>query len=131
MPNAPTILIIDADPVARQLIGDTLRREGYIVEERDSMIGYDEIDDLGCAMLVIDTELPGGKNAALIRSMRHHSATMYLPIIICSALDGDNDIIDGLNAGADDYITKPFSPATLLARVKSIMRRQSPYHAIG
>ncbi len=131
MPNAPTILVIDADPIARQLISDTLRHEGYNVEEWDSMLGYEELDELECSMVVVDIELAKSIRSTLVSDMRHHSVTMYMPIIVCTALSSDNDIITGLNEGADDYITKPFSPATLTARVKSIMRRHYHYHAIG
>lgn len=131
MPNAPTILVIDDDPVARQLISDTLRHEGYVVEEWDSMLGYEELDELECSMVIVDIELAKSIRSTLVSDMRHHSVTMYMPIVICTGLSSDSDIIAGLNEGADDYITKPFSPAALTARVKSIMRRHYHYHAIG
>lgn len=131
MLHSLTILIIDSDVKTRQLIAVTLRREGFIVEEWEDVRDFDDIDDIGCSMVVVDVNLPKSKGANLIKDMRKHSVTMDLPIMICSAKSSDNDIINGLNAGADEYITKPISPAALLARVKSVMRRFYPYHAIG
>ncbi|MDE6309908.1 MAG: response regulator [Muribaculaceae bacterium] len=131
MPNAPTILVIDADPIARQIISDTIRHEGYNVEEWDSMLSYEDLDELECSMVIVDIELEKSIRSTLVSDMRHHSVTMYMPIIVCTGLSSDSDVITVLNEGADDYITKPFSPATLTARVKSIMRRHYKYHAIG
>lgn len=130
MSFTPTVLIIDADAIARQLIANTLRNEGFLVEEWGKLADFADFDETECSLLVIDVEFPGSCGMGVIADLRHNAATMDLPIVICTNLSSDDDIIDGLNAGADDYITKPFSPATLIARVHSIVRRRNPQLAL-
>lgn len=130
MPITPTVLIIDADAKARQFIANTLRNEGLLVEEWSKLADFADFDETDCCLLLIDVEFPGSRGMEVITNLRNHAATMDLPIVICSNRGTNDDIINGLDAGADDYITKPFSPATLIARLHSIMRRRNPQLAL-
>lgn len=116
-----SILIVDDDQQICDLLNDFLTRHGYRVfvahEERAMLKGLKEkkID-----LLILDIMLPGTDGLALCRKARELS---NIPIIFLSALGEDADRIIGLETGADDYLTKPFNPHELLARVKAILRR--------
>lgn len=118
-------LVIDDDRVLADLVSFTLRRAGYsAMQAGDSasalrLIGEDEPD-----LILLDINLPG---TAHIRDgfdlCRHIRTTSNLPIILLTVRGEEEDIIHGLEAGADDYILKPFSPRQLVARIQAVMRR--------
>ena len=115
----PRILIIEDDPVSRNLLKNIFRNEGYEVEEAaDGIKGLERalIDppDLIC----LDIILPGLSGYEVCRSIRQDEAGATVPVLIITALTKREDIVKGLKSGATDYITKPFSPVEVLARVK-------------
>jgi two-component system phosphate regulon response regulator PhoB len=123
------ILVVEDEAAIREFIGITLRHRG---------LEYDEAADAEQAriclarrlpdLILIDWMLPGISGLELLRSLRKASATCDIPIILLTARDEEADKIRGLEDGADDYVTKPFSPNELLARIKAVLRRSSPRH---
>jgi len=116
-----TILVVDDDTELRHLLGDYLRKNGYQVtlaadgkEMRRSLEGG-KID-----LIVLDLMLPGEDGLVLCRNLRVNS---NIPVIILTARGDETDRIIGLEMGADDYLSKPFNPRELLARIKSVLRR--------
>jgi two-component system OmpR family response regulator len=116
-----TILVVDDDTELRNLLGDYLRKNGYQVtlaadgkDMRKSLKGG-KID-----LIVLDLMLPGEDGLVLCRNLRVSS---NIPVIILTARGDETDRIIGLEMGADDYLSKPFNPRELLARIKSVLRR--------
>jgi phosphate regulon transcriptional regulator PhoB len=124
MPNAIRILIVDDEPDLRELVSYNLTKEGYEVSEAATgdealdMVRKDPPD-----LVVLDLMLPGIQGMELCRMMRSSPKTASLPIIMLTAKTEETDKVLGLEIGADDYITKPFSPRELLARVRAVLRR--------
>lgn len=120
------ILVIDDEPDIVELVSYNLRKEGFEVstasdgEEALAMIRKGNFD-----FLVLDLMLPGIQGMELCRILRSDPKTAHLPIIMLTAKGEEIDLILGLETGADDYMTKPFSPRELIARVKAVMRRLS------
>src|SRR3546814_7104973 len=77
-------------------------------------------------LILLDWMLPGASGIARARKLRADERTRHIPLIMLTAKSAEHDKIDGLEAGADDYITKPFSPKELLARIKAVLRRRAP-----
>ncbi len=116
-----TVLVIDDEPIVREVVARYLRREGYVaLEAGDGLAARDLIEHHAPALIVLDVMLPGIDGLELCRWIRARSAT---PIIMLTARGGEADRIVGLDLGADDYVTKPFSPRELVARVRSVLRR--------
>lgn len=130
-PTNPPILIIDSDETSRQLMANILRYEGFRVVEWHESGSIEEISTTNCGVVVIDINLRSADGIDIISKLRSNEATMGLPIMICTELNSDDDIIRGLDAGADDYIIKPYSPPLLVARLRSIMRRRNLKSHIG
>jgi DNA-binding response OmpR family regulator len=115
------ILIIEDDPDIAELEGDYLRLNGYEVDvEHDGSRAVARVTGGDYAAIIVDLMLPGISGFEIIREIRK---TSEIPILVVSARTEDIDKIRGLDLGADDYIVKPFSPAELVARVKSHERR--------
>lgn len=115
------ILVVDDKKNIRELIRKYLEKEGFRVTARDSGEGLlRELDSLLPDLLVLDIMLPGVDGLELCREIRRKSE---LPIVFVSARDEEFDRILGLELGGDDYLTKPFSPRELVARVKNIFKR--------
>ena len=117
------ILAVDDDEPVRELLASYLAAEGYRVSTapdtataKQCLVG-DPID-----LVVCDLRLPDGDGLGLVRQIRAES---HIPVIILSSKDQDVDRIVGLELGADDYLTKPFNPRELLARIKAVLRRVS------
>lgn len=114
-------LIVDDDLVLSDVIAFTLRREGYAI-----MAAYDGLQALQMwreyapAIIILDWELPHLSGLEVCQKIRSQSST---PIIMLTVRDSDEDIVQALGAGADDYITKPFSPSQFVARVQAVLRR--------
>jgi two-component system phosphate regulon response regulator PhoB len=123
----PRILVVEDEPDIAALIAYQLTREGYRVETATNgdqglrSIGR-EIPDL----VILDRMLPGISGDELLKSLRQESGTESLPVLMLTAKREQEDRIRGLELGADDYLTKPFSPRELVLRVKSILRRAEP-----
>ncbi len=115
------ILIIDDEQRIVDLAKLYLEKEGFIVKSaNDGLAGYRQITETQPALVILDLMLPGMDGLEICRKVR---ATSDVPIIMLTARSDDIDKIVGLELGADDYLTKPFNPRELLARVKAIMRR--------
>jgi two-component system OmpR family response regulator len=122
--NEPTrLLVVDDDRDLRGLVADFLRKHGYVVETcADGAALRTALSRGHYDLIVLDIMMPGEDGLALCRELRMHSA---VPIVFLSALNDPMDSIVGLELGADDYITKPFTPRELLARIRAILRRAS------
>jgi len=126
----PTVLVVEDEPAIQELLAINLRHAGFLVvrassaEEGESTIRA-ALPDL----VLLDWMLPGQSGVALAKKLRQDERTRELPIIMLTARVHEEDKILGLEAGADDYVTKPFSPKELVARVRAVLRRRSPHLA--
>lgn len=119
-----SILIIEDDPDIRELTRYNLAREGYdVVEAANGDDGLTAACKGGVDLVLLDLMLPGIDGLEVCRRMRADDVTRNLPVIMLTAKGEETDIVIGLEMGADDYITKPFSPRVLIARVRAILRR--------
>jgi two-component system phosphate regulon response regulator PhoB len=122
-----TILVVEDEPAIQELIAVNLSFAGHKVlrafdSEQAEILINAELPDL----ILLDWMLPGQTGLALARRLRNQERTRQVPIIMLTAKGAEQDKIDGLEAGADDYITKPFSPKELMARIKAVLRRRAP-----
>lgn len=121
MQKEPTILIVDDDHDIRNLLGDFLKAHGFaILLAKDGVEMESHLSKNAVDLLVLDIMLPGKDGLTLCRELR---AASQMPIIMLTAASEEIDRIVGLEMGADDYLSKPFNPRELLARVKAILRR--------
>ena len=120
----PTVLVVDDEPIVRDVVVKYLRREGYrTLEAADGNTALALVETERPDLVVLDLMLPGVDGLAVCRRIRARS---MLPVIMLTARGEEADRIVGLELGADDYVTKPFSPRELAARVKTVLRRSSP-----
>jgi len=114
-------LIVEDDMVLADVVAFTLRREGYeVLLAQDGETALERFEAEKPAIILLDLNLPKLDGVAVCRKIRQSYNT---PIIMLSVRDSDADVIRGLEIGADDYLTKPFSPAQLLARMRAVLRR--------
>ena len=124
------ILLVDAERCAAQLIGQNLGRAGHRVDvTADAESALVLLDECLPDMVLLEWDLPGQTGISLIRRLRAQPRTRDLPIIMISTRAGEQDKVLALECGADDYITKPFGPRELLARIHALLRRRSPHAA--
>jgi two-component system phosphate regulon response regulator PhoB len=122
-----TILVVEDEPQVQELLAVNLEHAGHRVlraasaEEAEAAI-RDALPDV----LILDWMLPGESGVALARRLRAEERTSGLPILMLTARAMEADKIAGLESGADDYLTKPFSPKELAARIKAVLRRRAP-----
>lgn len=119
----PKILIVDDEETLCETLRFNLEAEGY-----DADVAYSSEEALtkdlpSYSLILLDIMMAGISGVQLARIIRSSPATASLPIIFCTAKDTDEDMVEGLNLGADDYIPKPYSIQNVLARVKSVLRR--------
>ncbi len=117
----PTILVVDDEPIVREVVARYLRRDGH--QTREAATGDEAREILEAEMpelVVLDVMLPGTDGLELCRWIRARSD---LPVIMLTARGDETDRIVGLELGADDYVTKPFSPRELAVRVRNVLRR--------
>jgi DNA-binding response OmpR family regulator len=123
IPTAP-ILVVDDDAKIVRLVRTYLERDGFrVVTAADGPAALDAIETHAPALVVLDLMLPELDGRAVIRAVRRDEESGRTPILVLSARSSTIDRIAGLEDGADDYLPKPFSPAELVLRVKSILRR--------
>ena len=116
------ILLLEDDPFLRDGITELLTRAGYRVTAAETVRQAETYLSLGTfALAVFDVLLPDGNGFDLCRALRAAGETM--PVLVLTACDEESDIVAGLDAGADDYVTKPFRTQVLLARVRALLRR--------
>ena len=126
LPDRP-ILVVDDDAKIVRLVRTYLERDGFaVVTAADGPAALDAIERHRPALVVLDLMLPGLDGRAVVRAVRGDDEAAATPILIVSARGSTLDRIAGLEDGADDYLPKPFSPAELVLRVKSILRRSAP-----
>jgi DNA-binding response OmpR family regulator len=119
-----TVLVVDDEPIVRDVVVRYLEREGYrTLESADGHVARELIERERPDLVVLDVMLPGTDGLALCRWIRSRSD---LPVIMLTARGEEADRIVGLELGADDYVTKPFSPRELAARVRTVLRRAVP-----
>lgn len=120
--NNERILIVDDEPGIRQLVKIFLERHHYIVEEASTgKEGLELLSKSQFDLVVLDLMLPDMYGIDVCKKMREHSD---IPVIMLTAVQGETNIVLGFEAGADDYIEKPFSPHVLLSRIQAVLKRQ-------
>lgn len=124
--SAKTVLVVEDDNDIREMLVFSLQRAGYSVMETES--AEQALEKLGVMLpeiVLVDWMLPGMEGPELVRRIRKDELTMNIPVIMLTARGEEADKLRGFDNGADDYITKPFSPKELLARMKALLRRSS------
>jgi len=122
--EARKILVVDDEPDIVELISYNLKKEGFHVSSvPDGDKALDRIKKADFDFLILDLMLPGVQGIEICRILRNNPATRHIPVIMLTAKAEEVDRIIGLETGADDYITKPFSPRELIARVRAVLRR--------
>ena len=124
---ASSILIVEDEPSIAELIAVNLSHAGFLPvrafqTEQASQLMKEVLPDL----VVLDWMLPGKSGVQFAKELRSNERTKDIPIILLTARSEEMDKIAGLEAGADDYLTKPFSPKELVARIRAVLRRRSP-----
>lgn len=119
-----TIVVVEDDPSISELLELYLAREGYVVVPIGMAEGaVDLVKEHEPTLVILDLMLPDGSGLKVLKGIR---GTSSVPVIVLTAKDTDQDKILGLELGADDYMTKPFNPGELMARVRAVLRRTAP-----
>ncbi|MDN5539068.1 phosphate regulon transcriptional regulator PhoB [Comamonas sp.] len=127
MKKMPMVLIVEDEPAIAELIAVNLRHNGFQpVWAEDGVSAQREVDAVLPDVILLDWMLPGASGLSLARKWRADSRTKAVPILMLTARGDEPDKVAGLDAGADDYITKPFSTQELLARIRAVLRRRAP-----
>ena len=127
MRHMPAVLVVEDEPAIAELIAVNLRHNGFRTTWAiDSASAQREIDSAVPDLILLDWMLPGESGLVLAKRWRAHLRTKEVPIIMLTARGDEADRVAGLDAGADDYISKPFSTRELLARVRAVLRRKAP-----
>lgn len=126
------IAVIEDDRDINELIAYNLEREGYdVIRSLDGGQGLFLIQKERPDLVLLDLMLPGMDGLEVCQALKRSDATKDIPIIMITAKSEESDVVVGLQMGADDYITKPFSPKVLLARIKAVFRRGKQAKAAG
>ncbi|MDP7591325.1 MAG: phosphate regulon transcriptional regulator PhoB [Litorilituus sp.] len=121
------ILVVEDETPIREMITFVLEQNGFnSVEASDIKEAKENIVEPFPDLILLDWMLPGGTGVKLAQSLKQDEFTRNIPIIMLTARADEDDKVKGLDAGVDDYVTKPFSPKELIARIKAVMRRVSP-----
>jgi two-component system phosphate regulon response regulator PhoB len=124
---AVNILVVEDEPAIQELIAVNLEHAGHhVIRARDAEEALRVVRHALPDLLLIDWMLPGMSGVSLARQLRQSERTRQVPMIMLTARAEESDKIMGLDAGADDYVTKPFSPKELVARIKAVLRRRAP-----
>jgi len=124
---AAKILIIEDEKAVREMLCFTLKNDGFeILEAEDSNSALDALKENEIDLILLDWMLPGKQGIEISRLIRSSSEIKDIPIIMLTAKSDESDKVLGLESGADDYVTKPFSPKELVARIKALLRRTAP-----
>ena len=120
-----TVLIVEDDRDIAAMVAYNLRREGFLI--RETTTGEAALKSAAAMppdLILLDLMLPGINGLDVTRTLKDDPKTKHIPIIMVTALGEEEDIVTGLELGADDYVTKPFRPKVLTARVRSVLRRK-------
>ena len=124
----PSILVVDDDPAIREMVGMVLTRAGYdILEAGSALEARQIIASRKPDLILLDWMLPGQSGFEFARQLHSDNAHSPPPVIMLTARDQEADKIAALDAGADDYVSKPFSVSELLARIKAVLRRTTQH----
>jgi len=130
MRHLPKVLVVEDEPAIAELIAVNLRHNGFApVWAEDGPSAQRELDAVLPDVILLDWMLPGQSGLQLARRWRADARTRAIPILMLTARGDEPDKVAGLDAGADDYITKPFSTQELLARIRAVLRRRAPEQA--
>jgi two-component system phosphate regulon response regulator PhoB len=125
-----SILVVEDEPAIQELVSFSCSSSGYKVRQAESVRAAQEairheLPDL----VILDWMLPDRPGIELLRDLRSAERTRAVPIILLTAKSAESDRVSGLDAGADDYVVKPFSPRELVSRVRAVFRRRAPQHS--
>ncbi|MEM6267428.1 MAG: response regulator, partial [Pseudomonadota bacterium] len=125
--SAAKLLLVEDDPALSELLEYRFQNEGYQVRSTSDgddalVLASEDVPDL----IILDWMIEGTSGIEVCRRLRRDKETAHVPIIMLTAREAEDDRVRGLETGADDYLTKPFSPRELLARVAAVMRRIRP-----
>ncbi|MCW8328003.1 phosphate regulon transcriptional regulator PhoB [Photobacterium sp. SDRW27] len=121
------ILVVEDEAPIREMLCFVLEQKGYEpIEAEDYDAALEKICEPYPELVLLDWMLPGGSGINLIKHLKRDEMTRQIPVVMLTARGEEEDKVRGLEVGADDYITKPFSPKELMARLKAVMRRVSP-----
>ncbi|MEY2685101.1 MAG: phosphate regulon transcriptional regulatory protein PhoB [Pseudomonadota bacterium] len=127
MRKLPRVLVVEDEPAIAELIAVNLRHNGFApTVVFDSAAAQREVDAVLPDVILLDWMLPGESGVVLAKRWRQQERTKGVPLIMLTARTEETDKVQGLDAGADDYITKPFSTQELLARIRAVLRRRAP-----
>ncbi len=131
MRHPPRVLIVEDESSIAELISVNLRHNGLApIWAEDGESAQREIDTILPDVILLDWMLPGQSGVTLAKRWRTDPRVKSVPIIMLTARSDESDKVSGLDAGADDYITKPFSTQELLARIRAVLRRRAPEQAL-
>jgi two-component system phosphate regulon response regulator PhoB len=121
------VLLVEDEAPIREMIRFVLETAGFkVIEAEDYDVAVECLIEPYPDLVLLDWMLPGGSGIQFAKRLKQHEFTRDIPIIMLTARGEEEDKVRGLEAGADDYVTKPFSPKELIARVKAVIRRASP-----
>jgi two-component system phosphate regulon response regulator PhoB len=124
---AANILLVEDEPAIQELIAFNLTQAGHhVLRASTAEAAITLVKNALPDLILLDWMLPGASGIDVARRLRADERTRQIPIIMLTARSDEQDKVTGLDAGADDYITKPFSPRELLARIKAVLRRRAP-----
>jgi two-component system phosphate regulon response regulator PhoB len=127
MTNMPLVLIVEDEPAIAELMVVNLRHNGFrTLWAMDSASAQKELDAVLPDVILLDWMLPGESGLSLAKRWRAQARTKAVPVIMVTARGDETDRVTGLDSGADDYITKPFSTKELIARIRAVLRRRAP-----
>ncbi len=124
------ILVVEDEAPIREMLTFVLEQKGYETSEAENVEeALDQIQEPYPDLILLDWMIPGGSGIQIAKHLKANEFTRQIPIIMLTARGEEEDKIKGLEVGADDYMTKPFSPKELVARIKAVMRRAAPTSA--
>lgn len=126
MPNLPRLLLVDDDLELIEMMREYLEPEGFRVDARHDGTEFWTAAPEDADLILLDVMLPGRSGFELLKDLRRRSE---VPVIMLTAKDNDVDRVVGLEVGADDYVSKPFNPRELVARIRAVLRRAKPSDA--
>ena len=125
---SPKILVVEDDQAIREMLRFVLQQKHFdILEAENAEQALRLIHDRSPSLILLDWMLPGMSGVDLARKLKEVQETSHLPIIMITAKGEEEDMVRGLDSGADDYVTKPFSPRELVARIRAVLRRAVPH----
>jgi len=132
MRNQPRVLIVEDEAAIAELVAVNLRHNGFQpIWAMDAVTAQKELDEVLPDVILLDWMLPGESGLSLAKRWRSNPRSKVVPILMITARGDEPDRVAGLDAGADDYIVKPFSPRELLARIRAVLRRRAPEQSGG